>query len=246
VCLPATINNDLPGTEISLGADTALNAIVHDVDRIKQSAVASRRVFVVEVMGHDCGYLALTGGIATGAEQVYIPEEGISIANLKRDVEALNASFEQGKRLGLVIRSELAGNEYSTDFLRRLFEKEGGDLYDVRQAILGHVQRGGDPSPFDRIQAARLASACVDHLGTQMGTKAPESVFVGLVRGEVTFTALDRFPDLVEPEAQRPTEQWWLRLGPLARVMEGRAGRDESATGADARLVGTDARPATD
>lgn len=226
VCLPATINNDLPGTEISLGADTALNAIVHDVDRIKQSAVASRRVFVVEVMGHDCGYLALAGGMATGAEQVYIPEEGISIADLKRDVESLNTAFKSGKRLGLVVRSELAGNEYSTDFLRRLFEKEGGDLYDVRQSILGHVQRGGDPSPFDRIQAARLASACVDHLGQQMGTKAPESAFVGLVRGEVTFTALDRFPDLVEPEDQRPTEQWWLRLRPLARVMEGATAHD--------------------
>ncbi len=223
VCLPATINNDLPGTEVTVGADTALNAIVEDVDKIKQSAVASRRVFVVEVMGHDCGYLALTGGIATGAEQVYIPEEGISIADLKRDVEFINASFEQGKRLGLVIRSELAGNEYSTDFLRRLFEKEGGDLYDVRQAILGHVQRGGDPSPFDRIQATRLASARVDHLAGEMGVDAPESVMVGLVRGEVTFTPLDRFPDLVEADAQRPTEQWWLRLRPLARVMEGRA-----------------------
>lgn len=226
VCLPATINNDLPGSEITIGADTALNAIVHDVDRIKQSAVASRRVFVVEVMGHDCGYLALIGGIATGAEQVYIPEEGISIADLKRDVEAINSSFEHGKRLGLVIRSELAGNEYSTDFLRRLFEKEGGDLYDVRQSILGHVQRGGDPAPFDRIQAARLASACVDYLTNQMGATAPESAFVGFVRGATTFTALDRFPDLVEPEAQRPTEQWWLRLRPLAQVMESSASLD--------------------
>ena len=230
VCLPATINNDLPSSEITLGAGTAPNAIVHDVDRIKQSAVASRRVFVVEVMGHDCGYLALLGGMATGAEQVYIPEEGISIADLKRDVEILNTSFEHGKRLGLVVRSELAGNEYSTDFLRRLFEKEGGQLYDVRQAILGHVQRGGDPSPFDRIQAARLASAAVEHLGREMGTKAPESVMVGLVRGEVTFTALDRFPDLVEPDAQRPTEQWWLRLRPLARVMESGYEYPEAAT----------------
>ncbi len=222
VCLPATINNDVPGTEITVGADTALNAIVSDVDKIKQSAVASRRVFVVEVMGHDCGYLALTAGIATGAEQVYIPEQGISIADLQRDVEFINASFEDGKRLGLVVRSELAGNEYSTDFLRRLFEKEGRNLYDVRQSILGHLQRGGDPSPFDRIQATRLASAAVDHLAAEMGTDAPQSAMIGLVRGEVTMTALDRFPDLVEPEAQRPTEQWWLRLRPLARVMEGR------------------------
>jgi 6-phosphofructokinase 1 len=221
-CLPTSINNDLPGSELSIGADTALNAIVGDVDRIKQSAVASRRVFVVEVMGHDCGYLGLVGGIATGAERVYLPEEGIWLSDLERDVKRMNESFEQGKRLGLVIRSENADDVYTTDFLRRLFEKEGRHIYDVRQSILGHVQRGGDPSPFDRIQATRLASHCIDYLGEQMGRRAPESAFVGLVNGHVHFTALDRFPDLVEPDAQRPIEQWWLRLRPLAQVMEGR------------------------
>ena len=84
--MPMTINNDLPGTELSIGSDTALNSIVSDVDKIQQSAVASRRVFVVEVMGRDCGYLALISGLATGAERVYLPEEGITLDDLTADV----------------------------------------------------------------------------------------------------------------------------------------------------------------
>ena len=171
VCLPASINNDLPGTELSIGADTALNNIVSDVDKIKQSAVASRRSFVVEVMGRDCGYLALMSGLATGAERVYLPEEGMSLLDLQNDVNNLKEGFEHGKRLGLVIRSEHADPVYTTGFIHALFEREGDGLFDVRQAILGHVQQGGDPSPFDRIQATRLASKCVEYLIEQALTE---------------------------------------------------------------------------
>ncbi|MFW5933131.1 MAG: 6-phosphofructokinase, partial [Actinomycetota bacterium] len=161
VCLPATINNDVPGTELSIGADTALNSIVSDVDKIKQSAVATHRVFVVEVMGRDSGFLALNAGLATGAEQIYTPEEGITLDGLRRDVDRLNEGFQHGQRLGLIIRSEGADAVYTTPFLWALFEKEGGDRFDVRQAILGHVQQGGNPTPFDRIQSTRLAGRCV-------------------------------------------------------------------------------------
>ena len=108
ICLPASINNNLPGSEFSIGADTALNSIVEAVDKIKQSAVATRRCFVVEVMGHWCGYLALMGGLATGAERVYIPEEGVTLRDMQVDVENLNRGFEAGKRLGLIIRAEYA------------------------------------------------------------------------------------------------------------------------------------------
>ncbi len=125
VCLPASINNDLPGSELSIGADTALNSIVVDVDKIKQSAVASRRTFVVEVMGHDCGYLALMGGLATGAERVYLPEEGVSLADLQADLESLRHGFEHGKRLGLVIRGEHVDETYTTAFIKSLFDRGG-------------------------------------------------------------------------------------------------------------------------
>jgi 6-phosphofructokinase 1 len=229
VCLPASINNDLPASEISVGSDTALNSIVSDVDKIKQSAVAARRCFVVEVMGHDCGYLALMSGLATGAERVYLPEEGITLDDLQIDVHALAEGFRQGKRLGLVINSEYADRIYTSGFMNALFEKEGGDLFDVREAILGHVQQGGNPSPFDRIQATRMAAKCVEFLAEQASSPAPVSAFAGLQAGRVEFTDLARLPDLVEPGVQRPVRQPWLSLRPMADVMAGRGDRQKPA-----------------
>jgi 6-phosphofructokinase 1 len=95
ICLPATIDNDLPGSDLSVGADTALNCIVDAVDKIKQSAVASRRCFVVEVMGNHCGYLAQMSGLATGAERVYLPEEGVTLADLQADLDTLTVGFNK-------------------------------------------------------------------------------------------------------------------------------------------------------
>jgi 6-phosphofructokinase 1 len=222
VCLPASINNDLPASELSIGSDTALNSIVSDVDKIKQSAVASRRCFVVEVMGHDCGYLALMSGMSSGAERVYMPEEGITLDDLTVDVGRLTEGFRAGKRLGLVIRSEHADAVYTTGFIHALFEKEGGDLFDVREAILGHIQEGGDPSPFDRIQATRLTARCIDFLTEQLSSDSGASAMIGLQSGRVQFTDLASYPTLIEPDAQRPLEQRWMNRRPLARVMAGR------------------------
>jgi len=181
--------------------------------------VAARRCFVVEVMGRNCGYLALMSGLATGAERVYLPEEGVSLSDLQADVVHLVEGFEHGKRLGLMIRNENADPLYTTDFLCSLFEKEGGDLFDVRQAILGHVQQGGDPSPFDRIQATRLAARCVEFLIEEAAKDSPSGAFIGLHAGRVEFTSLEDLPRLVEKEFQRPKEQWWLRLRHIASTM---------------------------
>jgi 6-phosphofructokinase 1 len=189
------------------------------VDKIKQSAVAARRCFVVEVMGRNCGYLALMSGLATGAERVYLPEEGISLGDLRADVDHLVEGFEHGKRLGLMIRNENADPLYSTDFICSLFEKEGGELFDVRQAILGHVQQGGDPSPFDRIQATRLAARCVEFLVEEAGKEAPSGACIGLQAGQVAFTSLEDLPRLIDGDLQRPKTQWWLELLPVARIM---------------------------
>jgi 6-phosphofructokinase 1 len=219
VCLPASIDNNLPGSQLSIGADTALNCIISAVDRIKQSAVATRRCFVVQVMGGDCGYLALIGGLATGAERVYLPEEGMSLTDLQADVDNLVEAFEFGKRLGLMIQNEHADPLYSTDFMCALFEKEGGELFDVRQAILGHMQQGGNPSPFDRIQAIRLAASCVDFMIGEAGQSNPASAAIGLQGGRVEFTGLEDLPRLMAKESRRPEEQWWLELRSIARIM---------------------------
>jgi len=219
VCLPATIDNDRPGSELSIGADTALNSIVQAVDQIKQSAVASRRSFVVETMGGYCGYLTLMGGMATGAERVYIHEEGISLQDLQRDVDHLVTGFKRGKRLGLLIRNEYAHPVYTTDFMVRLFEVEGEDLFDVRQAILGHQQQGGNPTPFDRIQATRLGVRSVDFLLKEIPEKEPRAAFIGIKGGKITFTGMEDYKRLEDWEYGRPKTQWWMDLRPIARVL---------------------------
>jgi 6-phosphofructokinase 1 len=220
VCLPMTINNDLPGTELTIGSDTALNSIISDVDKIKQSAVASRRCFVVEVMGHDSGYLAVMSGLASGAERVYVPEEGITLDDLTADVRALAEGFRSGKRVGLVIRSEHADPVYTTAFIRALFEKEGAGLWDAREAVLGHVQEGGNPSPFDRIQAIRLTARCVEYLAEQFESGARASAMIGFQSGRLQFTDLTSYPTLIQRDAQRPVEQRWTAQRSLTRVMD--------------------------
>lgn len=219
VCLPASINNNLPGSELSIGADTALNNIVEAVDKIKDSAVALRRVFIVEVMGRHCGYLALMSGLATGAERVYLHEEGVTLRDLEADVEMLNYGFRHGKRLGLMIRNEKANEVYDTAFMCKLFEEEGRDLYDVRQSILGHLQQGGAPSPFDRIQATRLATRAVSYLIEQIESGQRQSAFIGLVGREIRFHPLEDFNRMVDMKFQRPKQQWWMDLIPIARVL---------------------------
>ena len=219
VCLPASISNNLPGSEFSIGADTALNNIVDAVDKIKQSAVAARRCFVVEVMGHSCGYLALMSGLATGAERVYMNEDGITLKDLSADIEILNRGFDKGKRLGLFIRSENANNTYSTNFICSLFEEEGRSVFDVRPAVLGHLQQGGDPSPFDRIQASRLARLCLEYLIKECGNGTTNSTFIGLQNGKISFTDMRDFERMVDLNAQRPRQQWWLELKTITNLM---------------------------
>lgn len=219
VCLPASINNNLPGSQLSVGADTALNSIVDAVDKIKQSAVASRRTFVVEVMGHYCGYLALMSALATGAERVYMHEEGVTLKDMVQDVNTLVTGFKQGKRVGLMIRNEHANEIYTTDFMRALFEEEGGDLFDVRQAILGHLQQGGNPTPYDRILATRLASDCIDYLEDHVAQDQRDSSFIGLVGGEFELTSMEDLPRMVDSKYGRPKEQWWMDLRPIVRLL---------------------------
>lgn len=220
-CIPASIDNNLPAAEFSIGADTALNSIISAVDKIKQSAVASNRVFVVEVMGQYCGYLGLMSAFATGAEKVYLHEEGIRLADVHEDIEQLREGFLAGKRLGLMIRVEYANERYTTDFLAAVFEEEGGDLFDVRVSVLGHMQQGGDPQPFDRILAARMLAKAVEYIDENCMEKQPNppAVSIGHVAGELKLTPLDEVMRMADDRFQRPHEQWWMALRPVARMM---------------------------
>ncbi len=219
ICMPASINNNLPGSDLSIGADTALNVIVEAADKIKQAAVAQRRCYLVEVMGRRCGYLALMSGLATGAERVYLHEEGIRLSDLVNDVNQLRLGFEHGKRLGLMIRNEDAHEVYTTGVLCAIFEAESSDLFEVRQSILGHIQQGGDPSPFDRIQATRFAARCIDFLIEQAQQPEPAGSFIGLEAGGISLHSLEEIPKMVDKDNQRPKQQWWLDVRPIAKLM---------------------------
>ena len=219
VCLPATINNNLPGTDLCVGADTALNNIVDAVNKIKQSAVASRRCFVVEVMGKYCGYLALMGMLATGAERAYLNEEGVTLDALREDVRLLNTGFEHGKRLGVMIRNERAHPLYSTQFMADLFEAEGGELFEVRKAVLGHLQQGGDPTPFDRILATRYAYRCINFLEEKAQEGSADAACVGILGSQYQFTPLEDILRTYDPQHERPKQQWWMNLQPIARML---------------------------
>jgi 6-phosphofructokinase 1 len=212
ICLPATIDNNLPGWEMAIGADTALCEIASAVDRLKQSAMASRRCFVVEVMGRYCGYLAFFGALSVGAERAYLHENGVTLADLSADVAEMNASFAAGRRFHLAIRNEAVSSGYTTDFMCQLFAEESGGAYDVRPMVLGHLQQGGNPTPFDRVQATRLAAYCVDWLSGQIDAGKREWGFVGVSDGGLSTIPLKTMPDLVDMEFNRPVDQWWTGM----------------------------------
>ena len=219
ICLPATIDNNLPGSELSIGADTALNSIVEIVDKIKQSAVAARRCFVVEVMGRYCGYLALMSGLATGAERVYLNEEGVTLSDLQADLTNMINGFQHGKRLSLLIRNEHANPLYTTSFMCALFAQESQNLFDVRQAILGHLQQGGNPSPYDRVQATRLAAHCIEFLTEEAEKGSSNGAFIGIQGGHIKIFSLEDMPRMADTARLRPKEQWWLDLRPIVRLL---------------------------
>ena len=219
MCLPASIANDLPGTGASIGADSALNTIVKILDLVKQTAVATRQCYVVETPGGNCGYLTLMSGLAAGAEQVYLPEDGITLAGLQADVARLRQGFAAGKRLGLMLRNECAERIYTTGFLRALFEKEGGDLFDVQQVVLGQLAQGGDPSPLDRALATRLAAQGITRLIAEAEAGTQVCLCAGSSGGDVIFHDLAELSAATEADRWQPDNQWWRALRPILDVM---------------------------
>lgn len=219
ICVPTTIDNNVPGSELAIGADTALNVITESIDRIKLSGSATKRCFVVETMGRYCGYLALMSSIACGAERTYLHETGIHLTDLAADVSWLRESFAQGRRLYLAIRNERASKNYTTDVIARILEEEGEDIYSVRTAVLGHIQQGGSPSPFDRLLATRLVSRALDLIGQQFEEGRADGYCLGSVASQIKETPLPRMQDEMDMLYRRPKDQWWLELQQVARTV---------------------------
>lgn len=181
VGIASTIDNDLYGADITIGVDTALNIALEAVDRLKVTASSHQRAFLVEVMGRDCGYLALMAGIAGGAELICIPE----VETTPRQVaEELEKAYARGKSHALIVVAE--GAKYNAEALEKWFKDNKEEVgFELRTTKLGHVQRGGHPGAFDRILATRLAAKAVDCMAD-----GEHGVLVGHIKGENRATPL--------------------------------------------------------
>ena len=202
VGVASTIDNDLFGSDITIGVDTALNVSLEAIDRLKVTASSHHRAFLVEVMGHKCGYLALMAAIAGGAEAAIIPEE-------ETDPEAvaaeLHAAYDNGKAHAIVVVAE--GARYNAEGLAQYFKEHQERLgFELRVTRLGHVQRGGAPGSFDRLLGTLLGEAATEQLASGV-----HGVLVGMLKGEIAATPL---AEVVANE--KPLN---LRLLELARVL---------------------------
>ncbi|MEH7114633.1 6-phosphofructokinase [Neobacillus niacini] len=162
--VPGTIDNDIPGTEVTIGFDTALNTVIDALDKIRDTATSHERTFVIEVMGRDAGDLALYAGLAGGAETILIPEEGYDLAEI---VDRLRKGQERGKKHSIIIVAEGVCN--GNDIAKQLKEATN---FDVRLSVLGHIQRGGSPTAADRVLASRLGARAVELLIEGKGGRA--------------------------------------------------------------------------
>jgi len=178
----STIDNDLCGTEVTIGVDTALNIALEAIDRLKVTASSHHRAFLVEVMGRKCGYLGLMAGFAGGADVIVVPE-------IESDPEAvaqeLRGAYGRGKSHALVVVAE--GANFNAEKLHAYFLEHHERLqFELRVTKLGHVQRGGAPTAFDRVLASRLGAAAVDRL-----LAGEKGILIGMQRGEITTTSLE-------------------------------------------------------
>ncbi|XP_018613259.1 ATP-dependent 6-phosphofructokinase, platelet type-like isoform X4 [Scleropages formosus] len=230
--LPATISNNVPGTDLSIGADTALNAIVETCDRIKQSASGTkRRVFIIETMGGYCGYLASVGGLAAGADAAYIYEEPFDIRDLQANVEHLTEKMKTSIQRGLVLRNENSNDNYTTDFIYQLYSEEGRGVFDCRKNVLGHMQQGGAPSPFDRNFGTKIAAKAMQWIskklkesyrqdeGRVFANTEDSCCLLGMRRRALVFQPVVQLKDQTDFVHRIPKEQWWLKLRPLMKIL---------------------------
>ncbi len=177
VGLPGTIDNDLFGTDTTIGYDTALNTIMECVDKIRDTATSHERLFFIEVMGRDAGFLALNGAIATGAEAAIIPEISVEIDQLE---ELVKNGFRKSKNSSIVLVAESPITGGAMGLAERV--KKEYPQYDVRVTILGHLQRGGSPSASDRILASRMGAAAIDAL-----LEDQRNVMIGIRNDEIVY-----------------------------------------------------------
>lgn len=192
--LPGTIDKDIAGTDFTIGFDTAVNTAVEAIDKIRDTADAHDRLFVIEVMGRDAGYIALHSGIATGAENILIPEKKTDISNI---LKSLEEKEKRKKLVNLIVVAE--GEEFGGAQEVANIIKEKMPKQEVRVCILGHIQRGGSPTCFDRLIASRMGYHAVESL-----MEGRFNVFVGIVNNKMHYIPLNE----AVKKKQRISEEW--------------------------------------
>ena len=181
--IPGTIDNDIFGTTYTLGFDTALNTVVEVIDKIRDTASSHNRLFFVEVMGRDVGHIALNAGVGAGAEEILIPEENLGLDRL---LESLKRSKKSGKSSSIVIVAE--GDKTGKNvFELKEYVEEHLPIYDVRVSVLGHMQRGGSPSCFDRVLASRMGVRAVEAL-----LEGKSNLMVGIQDNKIILTPIEQ------------------------------------------------------
>ncbi|XP_035577784.1 ATP-dependent 6-phosphofructokinase, platelet type isoform X7 [Zalophus californianus] len=198
-------------------------------DRIKQSASGTkRRVFIIETMGGYCGYLANMGGLAAGADAAYIFEEPFDIRDLQSNVEHLTEKMKTTIQRGLVLRNESCNENYTTDFIYQLYSEEGKGVFDCRKNVLGHMQQGGAPSPFDRNFGTKISARAMQWISTKLkealgkGKRfmSDDSICVlGISKRNLLFQPVAQLRQETDFEHRIPKEQWWLKLRPLMKIL---------------------------
>ncbi|MEP0133021.1 MAG: 6-phosphofructokinase [Eudoraea sp.] len=178
--IPGTIDNDIFGTTYTLGYDTALNTVVEAIDKIRDTASSHHRLFFVEVMGRDVGHIALNSGVGAGAEEILIPEENLG---LERLLDSLTRSKARGKSSSIVVVAEGDRTTGKNVYELKEFVEKNLPVYDVRVCVLGHMQRGGAPSCFDRVLASRMGVKSVEAL-----LEGKTNLMAGIVDNKITFT----------------------------------------------------------
>jgi|TARA_B100000242_G_C42986244_1_gene457773 6-phosphofructokinase 1 len=181
--IPGTIDNDIFGTSHTIGYDTALNTVIDAIDKIRDTAISHNRLFFVEVMGRDAGHIALNTGIGAGAEEILIPEENMG---LERLLESLSRSEKSGKSSSIVVIAEGDKTGKNVFDIAEYIEKNMPN-YDVRVSVLGHMQRGGRPTCFDRVLASRMGVKAVESLN-----EGKSNAMVGLKEDEIILTPLEK------------------------------------------------------
>ncbi|XP_053171677.1 phosphofructokinase, muscle b [Scomber japonicus] len=230
VVIPATVSNNVPGSDFSVGADTALNTITMTCDRIKQSAAGTkRRVFIVETMGGYCGYLATMAGLASGADAAYVFEDPCNIRDLEMNVVHLLEKMKTTVKRGLILRNENSNEHYTTDFIYNLYSEEGKGVFDCRKNVLGHMQQGGTPSPFDRNFGTKMGVKSVLWLTDKLKecyrhgrifANSPDSACVlGMKKRALIFQPLESLKEETDFEHRIAKVQWWLRLRPILKIL---------------------------